>query len=92
MQDLINRSYSAIVGRGLIKPDTQKAEFIMKLKEELQEAVTAYLYEDEERYIEELTDLATVCIMHIKNLGYDFIEEFEKVVLKNESRVRKRQS
>lgn len=37
---------------------------------------------------EELTDLATVCIMQCKHLGYDFIEEFEKVLKKNQERAK----
>lgn len=83
MKQLIERSYKAIRARGLITDSTQNSEFIAKMQEELQEATIA-MFEDD--YIEELTDLATVCIMQIRHLGYDFENEFEKVVLKNESR------
>ena len=88
MEELIKRSYKAIQDRGLINSKTKSYEFKRKLKEELIEVENAYKYETEQRYIEELTDLATVCIMQIHHLGYDFEKEFEKVVLKNESRVK----
>lgn len=89
MKQLIERSYNAIRKRGLIKSNTKKYEFIRKLKEELLEVEDAYNHEKEQRYIEELTDLATVCIMQIHHLGYGFENEFEKVVIKNESRIKK---
>ena len=91
-KQLINRSYQAIVNRGLITKTTQKAQFIIKLKEELQEVVDAYILEDktEDDYAEELTDLATVCIMQLTHLGYDFEEEFKKCVEKNERRAKER--
>jgi NTP pyrophosphatase (non-canonical NTP hydrolase) len=99
-EQLINRSYEAIKARGLITKDTPKEEFISKLFEEVHEAqdveLTIFHGEDvmtseekqhyNNRYIEELTDLATVAIMQIHHLGYDFIKEFEKVVIKNETR------
>ena len=39
-------------------------------------------------YMEEITDIATVCFMQVKHLGYDPIKEFEKIVLKNEKRAK----
>lgn len=88
MKDLINRSYEAIKGRGLIRDSTIESEFFIKMKEELTEIAGSFS-EGESRYIEEVTDLATVCIMQIHHLGYNFIEEFQKVVEKNEQRVQK---
>jgi NTP pyrophosphatase (non-canonical NTP hydrolase) len=86
MKSLIERSYKAIKDRGLITTDTIEWEFFLKMKEELIEVCNAY-QENEDRYIEEVVDLATVCIMQIHHLGYDFEKEFEKVVVKNEKRV-----
>lgn len=87
MRKLINRSYQAVLDRGLIKAKTERGEFVSKMDEELNEIKEAYYKRmPQSRYIEELTDLATVCIMQIEHLGGDFIEEFEKVVLKNEDR------
>jgi len=97
MKDLIKRSYEAIKQRGLIKEDTHEYEFFDKIEEEFHEvddAVNLYCSfmtkSDKDRYIEELTDLATVCIMQIHHLGYDFEKEFEKVVLKNEKRAKEK--
>ena len=88
MKELIERSYKAIQERGLITDKTTNSEFIDKCYEELSECCQANLFY-KEHYIEELTDLATVCIMNIRHLGYDFETEFEKVVIKNEKRAKK---
>lgn len=85
MKKLIDRSYAAIVKRGLITNETKKIDFLCKIEEEFHE-VESECFTNEKRYIEELTDLATVCFMQIKNLGYDPVKEFEKVVVKNETR------
>ena len=87
MEELIKRSYSAIVKRGLINELTQPTEFIKKLHEEYYEVIEAYYTEfNNGRYIEELIDLATVCFMQIEHLGKNPIKEFEKGVIKNEKR------
>ena len=102
-KQLLNRSYQAIVNRGLITPKTKPYEFIDKINEEVAEVEEClslevspdeyidYEIENKDRYVEELTDLATVCIMQIHHLGYDFEKEFEKVVLKNERRANEQQ-
>ena len=73
--------------RGLINSRTTRMDFIKKIDEESNEIKEAYYKSmPQNRYIEELTDLATVCIMQIHHLGSDFIEEFEKGVIKNEKR------
>lgn len=95
MEELIQRSYEAIKARGLINDNTDFLDFIEKLKEELIEVIdseTIYNLEKTEyylkKYIEELIDLSTVCFMQIKHLGYNPIDEFEKVVIKNEKRAK----
>jgi len=88
MEQLINKSYQAIVDRGLITSTTKKTEFVNKLKEEVFECEMALLNHDKDNYIEELTDVATVAIMQLTNLGCNFIDEFEKCVLKNEQRAK----
>ena len=92
-EKLLNRSYEAIKSRGLIKSDTHIYQFMAKIEEEYNEAVDAsdelYLmntHKAKQHYVEELTDLATVCMMQIMHLGANPIKEFEKVVLKNEQR------
>lgn len=88
-QDLIERSYSAIKKRGLIDENTIKIDFIEKMNEELEEIeVHEYNNPYESGYIEECVDLATVCIMQIKHLGYNFEDEFLKGIEKNETRAK----
>lgn len=101
MKDLIQRSYEAIQARGLITDETTRYDFLEKIREELSEAeiecehITHDLYRNipkhKKRYIEEITDTMTVCLMQLKHLGCDPIEEFEKVVIKNEQRALQRQ-
>lgn len=86
-EQLINKSYQAIRNRRLITDRTNKADFIDKMEEELNEISLAYLNQDKFNYIEECVDLATVCIMQVHHLGYNFVDEFRKVVKKNEKRV-----
>ena len=85
-QDLIDRSYQAIRKRGLIDSDTNILDFINKIHEESLEIVGAYHDEPFENTIKEVTDLMTVCIMALHHHGFDPVAEFEKVVIKNETR------
>ena len=84
MKDLINRSYEAIKKRGLITKNTLKTQFVQKMFDECSE-VDDELYDlnPESKYIEEVTDLATVCIMQIHHLGYDFEKEFSNSYIKD---------
>ena len=86
MKKLIKRSYHAIRKRGFITDSTTKMEFIEKIYEEYDEVLQAWHSNVDTFYIEELTDLATVVILQIHHLGYDFIEEFKKCIIKNETR------
>ena len=92
MKKLIQRSYNAIRKRGLIKDETSIQEFVSKMIEEDSEFMQLYierchdiqnLSRDE---ISELIDSITVRVMLLHHLGYDFETEFEKIVIKNESR------
>jgi NTP pyrophosphatase (non-canonical NTP hydrolase) len=87
MKKLLDRSYQACLDRGVINSLTTRLDFIKKINEECDEVKEAYYKAlPQSKYVEELTDLATVCIMQIHHLGGDFEEEFEKGVLKNEKR------
>ena len=85
MKDLIERSYTAIRKRGLIDSDTEILDFIIKMQEELDEVKRDY-WQDNEQIYKEVTDLMTVCIMALHHHGFDVIKEFEKCVIKNETR------
>jgi NTP pyrophosphatase (non-canonical NTP hydrolase) len=86
-EQLLNRSYKAIQERGLITEKTHNLDFYEKAKEELYEIEDSlhYLVGDTD---EEITDLMTVCAMWLMNRGKNPIEEFKKVVEKNEQRAR----
>jgi DNA-binding transcriptional regulator YhcF (GntR family) len=86
MNNLVERSYKAIEKRGLISKNTQPEEFIDKMIEELEEIKKARNNCDIQNYIEECIDLSTVCFMQVHHMGYNPVEEFEKVVIKNENR------
>ena len=101
-EQLLNRSYAAIRGRGLIKDNTSPDEFILKLHEELEEAESSCdhymngLYKNQAKnkadYIEELGDIATVCFMQMIHLGYNPLEVLSDIVEKNEKRANDRQT
>ena len=86
MEELINRAYQAIRKRGLITSKTTSFDFHMKISEEYNEYVHERNFGSKEREIEELIDFITAGIMYLKHSGYDFKKEFEKVVIKNETR------
>lgn len=86
MKGLIERSYSAVKKRGLIKKSTKPEDFIDKMIEELIEIKSARKSGNIHHYVEECIDLGTVCFMQVHHMGFDVIEEFEKVVVKNENR------
>ena len=87
MKDLIERSYQSIRKRGLINEDTTNSNFVEKMFDKCSEIEDElYKHNPESKYIEEVTELANVCILQIRHLGYDFESEFEKVIIKNENR------
>lgn len=85
---LVDRNYHAIVGRGLINPDTTDREFINKMAEELREIQIAHdCGVSENELLGEIVDLMSVCASRIKHKGYDVQEIFEKyATVKNEWR------
>jgi len=96
INELIERSYQAIKKRGLITYKTTLDDFLKKIREELYEAEHENFLinnwkqtESLNPYIEEITDLMTVCIMQLRHLDLNPVDEFEKVVIKNEQRADK---
>jgi NTP pyrophosphatase (non-canonical NTP hydrolase) len=87
IQELIKRGYEATKARNQITDKTTKFNFCYKIREETIEAEQdLFNNAKEENFIGELGDIAQVCINAITHLGYDFVEELEKVVEKNERR------
>ena len=92
MKDLIERSYQAIRKRGLIDENTLFKDFIRKLEEEVIEVEIItdvdglVKFTEVEHFIEEWIDVFTVCHMFFKHFNIDYKKEFEKCVIKNETR------
>lgn len=88
-EKLLNRSFEAIKGRGLINDKTTLDDFFDKILEESKEVLEAKYDKDLK---EELNDLSTVCQMCIMWMDGNPIEEFEKGVIKNEKRAKELKS
>lgn len=97
MEQLIERSYKAIKDRGLITDKTMIKDFVCKIIEEDAEfmhetiQITHGIQALSPNQLSELIDSITVRIMLLRHLGYNFIEAFETIVIKNESRANDRQ-
>jgi len=87
-KELLNRSYKSIVNRGLINDLTKDEDFYIKILEESKEFYEAIRFNDDISKIEEVTDLMNVCINYLIFRGSDPLEELEKVIIKNENRVK----
>ena len=89
---LIQRSYEAIRKRGLITDSTTLDEFNKKMREELYEVEHEQFCVENgqghrlDNYVSECIDLANVCFMQVKKLGFDPVKEFEKCVIHQETR------
>ena len=86
LTELQKRNYAATVRRGLIKPDTLKFEFTLKLDEECNELDLAILNRDKFNEAEELADVIIVCLNYAKHFGIDIQSALEQKTLYNESR------
>jgi len=85
MNDLIKRNYNSIVKRGLINEDTTIAEFITKLKEEVQEWIEAEV-QGLPNANEELADIILVCLNFAKHFNIDIEKELNNKIEINEKR------
>jgi NTP pyrophosphatase (non-canonical NTP hydrolase) len=87
IKEIINRNYQATVKRGLIKPETTKTEFHIKLQEEVLEldcAIYNRLQPDENL---ELADVILVCLAYAKHFEIDILKVLEEKVIFNENRI-----
>lgn len=86
IQEIINRNYQATVKRGLIKPETTKTEFLLKLQEEVFEldcAIYNRLQHDENF---EMADCILVVLAMAKHFNIDILKVMEEKTLYNEKR------
>lgn len=81
-QELLQRNYASTVKRGLIKPETNKDEFISKMNEEFIEFIFADMVE--EPY--ELADIILVCMSYATHYNIDIFKYLEKKIEINENR------
>lgn len=86
IKEIINRNYQATVKRGLIKPETTKTEFLLKLQEEVFEldcAIYNRLQPDENF---EMADCILVILAMAKHFEIDILKVLEEKVIFNENR------
>ena len=87
--DLFNRHYLAIRKRGKIKDDTTHHEFIKAADSEDMEAIFAYQaagYTYNDKVVQEKIDAIAVRINELIHAGYDFVAEYEKNTIHQETR------
>lgn len=85
MKKLIEENYKSIVKRGLITPETNSNDFIMKLEEEVQEFIEAEKYSLNNEN-EELADIILVCLNYARHYGVDIESELKRKVEINKTR------
>jgi NTP pyrophosphatase (non-canonical NTP hydrolase) len=89
MKDLINRNYASIVKRGYITPETTDLQFILKIEEEVEEAIYESLLNrkgKENNLGEELADVILTCLNYAHHVGINIEKELLKKIEKNEKR------
>jgi NTP pyrophosphatase (non-canonical NTP hydrolase) len=82
--EIQERSYKATVKRGLITPQTTKAEFILKMYEEVAELMRE---NDLILQQEELVDIILVCFAMAKHFNIDIKSQLSRKVAINENRL-----
>lgn len=85
MKNIIELNYRVTRNRGLINNKTTDREFVMKLEEEVQEFVDAFLHGDGD-YGHELADIILVCFNIAKHYGLDVEYQLLTNISKNISR------
>ena len=85
MKTIIEFNYQTIVNRGLINRSTSEDDFILKLKEEVEEFVNASK-NNVGNFNEELADIILVCLNISKHYGIDIEKELINKILKNSTR------
>ncbi len=85
MKQIIEDNYKSIVKRGLITPETDSSDFIMKLEEEVQELIEAENFSLNNRN-EELADVVLVCLNYARHLGIDIEKELQNKIKINNTR------
>lgn len=85
MKNLIEVNYEVTKKRGLINKETSTREFVMKLKEEVQEFIDAALHEKGD-FNHELADVILVCFNIARHYGVDIEKQLLNNIIKNFNR------
>lgn len=85
MKEIIEENYKSIVKRGLINKHTSKREFILKLEEEVQEFIDAFIYKEGNEKLE-LADIVLVCMNIAKHYNIDLEKEIKTKIEINKNR------
>tara|TARA_R110002072_G_scaffold257557_1_gene416249 strand:+ start:120 stop:380 length:261 start_codon:yes stop_codon:yes gene_type:complete len=86
MKKIIEKNYDVTVKRGCINSKTTEEDFILKIKEEVEEFIEANKFglvtENEE-----LADIILVCLNYAKHYGIDIKKELKQKINKNKKRL-----
>lgn len=89
MKKLIEANYKSIVKRGLINEDTSAMDFLLKIKEEVDEfKYEIYHFNDNgtSNENEELADIILTCLNFARHFNIDIEKELKNKIRKNETR------
>lgn len=87
MKQLIRRSYKSIVKRGKVNERTTLRQFVQKMQEELDEVKLAIkTKKGMDKVTEEVGDLMNVCTIFFEHHKIDTIDQYIKIIEKNEHR------
>jgi len=85
MKNIIESNYKSILKRGLIDISTTKSDFVLKLEEEVQEFIDAFIYGSGDTN-EELSDIILVCLNVARHYEIDIEKELKNKIKTNEKR------
>lgn len=85
MNELIEENYASIVRRGLITHNTTASDFIMKMKEEVEELIEANKF-NMKNEAEELADVILVCLNYAKHFNIDIEKKLKQKIQTNKTR------
>ena len=85
MKKIIKDNYNSIVNRGLITHETSKKDFVLKLEEECQEFIDAFIHNNGNTK-EELSDVILVCFNIAKHYNIDIKKELKNKIIINKNR------
>lgn len=85
MKNIIEQNYRSIVKRGLINDNTKRLDFVLKLEEETQEFIDAFLYDNGNEKIE-LADVILVCLNIARHYHIDIETELKNKIEINKNR------